>query len=281
MDTPPTTPPVVKSALFIDVENMRYSLRGLYSEDLDAGVLLAHVHRHGAPTVAYAYADFSDQPAALAGTLRAAGVILSDHPLVQRPDGRRKSVADGPMLLGMVQTALVRPDIDHYVLATGDGDFAATASRLRDDFHKVIVVCGIPGAMSQALADAATVVDPLPIADPIGPDLYQAMRFIDWAERQWEYTTYTAIARCLAGPGRPLGPLTRERADAVLRRLLRGNAVRQDAVMRDSVAVRVVRLNRDHPAVGDALKARSRRRDQRRTRGTSIASVAEIPHGVS
>ena len=49
MDTPPTTPPVVKSALFIDVENMRYSLQGLYSEDVRGNSML---HTIGGDTYA-------------------------------------------------------------------------------------------------------------------------------------------------------------------------------------------------------------------------------------
>src|SRR5437773_9175201 len=71
-------------ALFIDFENIRYSMLNIQRREPDPQELIAVARRYGTVMVARAYADWSRQPEAFKGSLTAAMIDRVDCPAKQR-----------------------------------------------------------------------------------------------------------------------------------------------------------------------------------------------------
>src|SRR5512137_120108 len=71
-------------ALFIDFENIRYSLLNVQRREPDPQELIAIARRYGTVMVARAYADWSRQPEPFKGSLTAAMIDRVDCPAKQR-----------------------------------------------------------------------------------------------------------------------------------------------------------------------------------------------------
>src|SRR5439155_10163834 len=71
-------------ALFIDFENIRYSMLNIQRREPDPQELTAVARRYGTVMVARAYADWSRQPEPFKGSLTAAMIDRVDCPAKQR-----------------------------------------------------------------------------------------------------------------------------------------------------------------------------------------------------
>src|SRR5258708_1696921 len=71
-------------ALFIDFENIRYSMLNIQRREPDPQELIAVARRYGTVMVARAYADWSRQPEPYKGSLTAAMIDRIDCPAKQR-----------------------------------------------------------------------------------------------------------------------------------------------------------------------------------------------------
>lgn len=260
-------------ALFIDFENIRYSMLNNYGQEPDPHKLIAKARKYGTVPVAFAYADFSKHPDQYKRRFEAAGVSRVDVPLRVMPGGKEKSSADLIMLLDIVDAVLDRPQITTFVLMTGDGDFVRISARLKNRFGKNVVIAGIPGTISGDLIDSATCADPLEIEEQrMGEQEARYIRLLGWIDEHWETTTFMNIARYIAGPRHPLGPVGLEDAKAVLNSLVRVDVLRQEMVdLEDGATTRAVRLNREHPFVQQVL---AEWQAQAAARGTVEQAVA-------
>src|SRR5947208_8912637 len=70
--------------LFIDFENIRYSMLNIQRREPDPQELIAVARRYGTVMVARAYADWSRQPEPFKGSLTAAMIDRVDCPAKQR-----------------------------------------------------------------------------------------------------------------------------------------------------------------------------------------------------
>ena len=247
-------------ALFIDFENIRYSLLNVQRREPDPQELISIAGRFGTVMVARAYADWGRQPDFFKGSLTAAmidrvdcpakvrerfrqnqnqgqqfyngnqapydrrwrdsGEITTDYgydenrdePVDERelleddedelaagadaemrddgyeqatdemsaaPSERRRqdeaynyqqqnpypqpqpstiitqSTVDLNMLMDIIETVFDRPNINTYVLMSGDRDFTRICARLKHRLNKRVIVCGVPGTVSRDLISAA------------------------------------------------------------------------------------------------------------------------------
>ena len=136
-------------AVFIDFENIRYSLRNIYGGEPDISALMERARKYGNIAVAVAYADFSEHPGWIRRQMDIAGITARDVPLrkVTRDGTERvKSSADIHMVMDVMETVLDRPNINTYLLMSGDSDFIRLVSWLRNRFGKTVVIAGVPGA---------------------------------------------------------------------------------------------------------------------------------------
>ncbi len=145
-------------AVFLDFENIRYSLLNRFQQEPDILALIEKARRYGSIAVAWAYADFNEHPEWVRRQLDVAGIGVRDVPLrrsYRNGVERVKSSADLHMVMDMIETVLDRPHVHTYVLMAGDSDYIRVTTWLRNRFGKRVVVCGVPGAISRDLVVAA------------------------------------------------------------------------------------------------------------------------------
>jgi uncharacterized LabA/DUF88 family protein len=263
-----------KVGLFIDLENLRYELlkRG---REFDPQRLIQKARKYGLVKVAYAYADFTKQPELLQGKFEASMIKRVDVPLRLRDDGRLKSSADLHMVMDIFETVLFNDDIETFILGTGDKDFTRASAMLVNRFGKRVVISGVPGSVSQVLVDSATVVDPIdPEEHGFGELEVRVAGWMDWMSDHWDHPMYMGIVRYLASGSRPIGlSVGEEDIRGVLNVFMRNSIIFQEPMeMPDNQVRQVVRVNRDHPFVQEAV---ARRRKTGAERGYGEQPVGE------
>jgi hypothetical protein len=98
-------------ALFIDFENIRYSMLNIQRREPDPQELIAVARRYGTVMVARAYADWSRQPEPFKGSLTAAMIDRVDCPAKQRDRIRMGTVHySGNQPSGALGTSMLVPD---------------------------------------------------------------------------------------------------------------------------------------------------------------------------
>jgi len=98
-------------ALFIDFENIRYSMLNIQRREPDPQELIAVARRYGTVMVARAYADWSRQPEPFKGSLTAAMIDRVDCPAKQRDRIRTGTVHyTGNQPSGALSTSMFVPD---------------------------------------------------------------------------------------------------------------------------------------------------------------------------
>jgi uncharacterized LabA/DUF88 family protein len=140
-------------ALFIDFDNIRYGYLNTYNCEPEPLELMAKVRDLGRVVTATAYADFTEHPSHFRRTLEVAGITPRDIP--KRNTGSPKSSASMVMLMDIVDCLLDRPDVDTYVLMTGNSDFIRVVTRARHRFGKTVLISGVQGTVSQDLVQSA------------------------------------------------------------------------------------------------------------------------------
>lgn len=162
-------------AVFVDFENIRYSTINSYGREPDPLAWRDKALKYGLMSVARAYADFDQHPPQLRTRLDVAGFELHHYPAKRTSDitGREKiaSRSDLNLVIDIINTALVRPDINTFLLFTGDKDFIRLVTTLRNRLGKRVVICGVPGSVSPDLVIAAGEEDLLEIAQSAEVDI--------------------------------------------------------------------------------------------------------------
>jgi uncharacterized LabA/DUF88 family protein len=146
-------------AVFVDLENIRYSTINSFGREPDPLVWRDKALNYGLMAVARAYADFDQHPSAIRMRLEVAGFEAQHFAAKRTTDsqGRERVVSrsDLNFAVDIINTALARPDIETFLLFTGDKDFIRLVTTLRNRLGRRVVICGIPGSISPDLVTAA------------------------------------------------------------------------------------------------------------------------------
>jgi uncharacterized LabA/DUF88 family protein len=156
-------------ALFIDFDNVRYSLLNERGKEIDPQELMTKAKKYGRVIAAKAYADFSEHPPEFRRSLEVAGIDVRDIP--KGGPGKNRSKKSSPeiaMVLDVFELLLDKPSISTLMLMTGDRDLIRLVTMARHRFGKRVVISGVPETVSRDLAAAADTLDPLvaPIEEP-------------------------------------------------------------------------------------------------------------------
>jgi uncharacterized LabA/DUF88 family protein len=162
-------------AVFVDFENIRYSTINSFGREPDPLTWRDKALEYGLMSVARAYADFDQHPAQARTRLDVAGFEAQHYPAKRTTDsqGREKftSRSDLNLVVDIINTALVRPDIEIFLLLTGDKDFIRLVTTLRNRLGRRVVICGVPGSISPDLVAAAGEEDILEMAQSANVDI--------------------------------------------------------------------------------------------------------------
>lgn len=162
-------------AVFVDFENIRYSTINSFGREPDPLTWRDKALQYGLMSVARAYADFDQHPPQARTRLDVAGFESHHYPAKRTTDshGREKfaSRSDLNLVVDIINTALVRPDIEIFLLFTGDKDFIRLVTTLRNRLGRRVVICGVPGSVSPDLVAAAGEEDMLEMSQSADVDI--------------------------------------------------------------------------------------------------------------
>ncbi len=263
----------IEVGLFIDFENIRYGLMNNFGQEPDPQLLMEKARKYGPVAVAYAYADFTQQPSLYRRKLEVAGITPSDVPR-RSPDVPHKSSADMAMLMDIIDCLLDRPNVGTLVLMTGDSDFIRVTARARHRFGKQVVIAGVPGSVSADLIESADLYDPLrddhlesrPAAERMTPsapgpaqtpeadeiderELVRLLQLILWLDDNRPYMTFGFIRSHALSPHHKLG-FTEDRVTDLLTELKdRSILIEGQLDTDDGRSLRTLELDREDPLV--------------------------------
>ena len=158
-DAKPPSPQAHLSALFVDWENLKYSLREQTGEEPDMPTLVATLRRRvGRLVVARAYADWDDVDYRRTNDvmrLYRLGIDPVYVPTRSSPYSRRiMNSVDVKMTADAVETVFTHPQIEAFVFVSGDHSLLHPLRSLRVRGVKVYVV-GVEGHTSGLLEEQA------------------------------------------------------------------------------------------------------------------------------
>lgn len=240
-------------ALFVDWENIRYSMLNLHGQEPDPIKLRDKALKYGPLVVAKAYADFSEHDG-LRRRLDVAGIEAEHYPL-KLANGRRQSSADLHMVIDIIDTVLDRPQVRTFILMTGDRDFIRIAARLRNRFGKHVVISGVPGSLSHDLVLAGTSDDPIGVTSAHERDRLLIRKIDNYEITRHEgfYPTFSNLSRFLQHP------VNHQLIDPNFVQAKLSQFVTENVLQRQVLTIEldreltVTRLNRNHPLVSEAL----------------------------
>ena len=139
------TPAKSEVAAFVDFENIRYSSINSFGREPDPLAWRDKALKYGLMAVARAYADFDQHPPPVRTRLDVAGFEAQHYPAKRTSDGmgreKIQSRADLNFVIDVINTALTRPDIETFLLFTGDKDFIRLVTTLRNRLGKRTARC--------------------------------------------------------------------------------------------------------------------------------------------
>ncbi|SNY98248.1 LabA-like NYN domain-containing protein [Halomonas sp. hl-4] len=146
---------MVKVAIFIDVQNVYYTVREAYGRNFDYNKFWAKVTANRDVIKAFCYAiDKGDKKQREFQTiLRAIGFDVKLKPFIQRSDGSAKGDWDVGIAIDAMEYA---EQADVIVLVSGDGDFDLLANKIRVKYGKKVEVYGVPKFTATSLMNEAS-----------------------------------------------------------------------------------------------------------------------------
>ena len=142
-------------AIFVDVQNVFYTVRESCGCHFDYRVFWDHVTEGREVVRAIAYAIDRKDPKQIRfqQILESIGFEVKLKPFIQRSDGSAKGDWDVGITLDMIELAT---EVDVAVLASGGGDFDLVVRRLRDAHGVEVEVYGVRKLTAASLIQAAT-----------------------------------------------------------------------------------------------------------------------------
>ncbi len=244
-------------ALFVDFENIRYGMLNQFGTEPDPARLIEKALKYGPVGSATAYADFAQLPGDARHLLERAGISACDVP-------RHAEVGIGvssqmAMAMDVVDCMLDRPAVRTLVFVTGDPDFVRLVTKARHRFGKLVVVIGVPGAVSAELIETADLCDPLegdlglPAtrsgAQPHLPDDVRLLQLVLWLSQNRPYMTFGFIRSHALSPHHGLG-FTEDLVTDILSGFKEtGILIEGQQEAKDGRLLRILTLDRQHPMV--------------------------------
>lgn len=146
---------MTKVAIFVDIQNVYYTVREAYGKNFDYNKFWAQVTAGRDVVAAFCYAiDRGDQKQRdFQNILRAIGFNVKLKPFIQRSDGSAKGDWDVGIALDAMEYA---EQADVIVLVSGDGDFDLLVNKIRVKHGKKVEVYGVPQLTAASLINEAS-----------------------------------------------------------------------------------------------------------------------------
>lgn len=145
----------LRTVVFIDYEAFFWSLYNNYGEKPDLNSFVSDVKKRGKIEKIKVFGDFSKPEIQL--ELDKIRTITSDITNCNNPNkDSTKEYTDFIMLDHLYQAHFSQPEIQQYILVTGDGHFSSIATFLRTYKDKIVGIYGVKGSVSAHLVNCAS-----------------------------------------------------------------------------------------------------------------------------
>lgn len=149
-----------KIAIFVDVQNIYYTVKQKFNAHFDYNQFWSKVSRDGKISKAFAYAIDRGDPKQLQfqNILRGIGFELKLKPYISRSDGSAKGDWDVGITLDLMEYA---KDVDQVILLSGDGDFDMVVDKIKEKFNVKVSVFGVRELTADSLINSADYFVPI------------------------------------------------------------------------------------------------------------------------
>ncbi|MDD2211683.1 MAG: NYN domain-containing protein [Clostridia bacterium] len=145
----------LRTVVFIDYEAYFWGLYNEHGEKPDLASFINDVKKRGNIEKIKVFGDFSKPE--IECELDKIRTITSDITNCNNPNRfSKKDYADFIMLDHIYQTELSQPDLQQYILVTGDGHFSSVATFLKTYKDKIVGIYGVEGSLSKQLVNCAS-----------------------------------------------------------------------------------------------------------------------------
>jgi len=229
-------------AVFIDLENLRYSLLNLYGQEPNFQSVVEKAKKYGRPSVMRAYADFSEHPPNLRQQLHIAGVeaINVNVKRMKRPGDTRgiervKNAADMILALDAILEAAdadASSKVKTFLLVTGDADYIKLVTQLRNRYGQKVVIAGVQGAIGADLVSSADSEDHIEAVRPEPVDTQQLktaiVKMIKKGCSPLKYWTVGIIDQWCQSTRQAIPGTAKEKRDAIHELLEEGTLIKSE-----------------------------------------------------
>jgi hypothetical protein len=177
---------LLATVVFCDYEYWFWSLYNQYGEKPDVSKVIHQIKKHGKLIDVYFFGDFTSE---LMQKEREKLRRIANN-IIDCASNNKKDYTDFIMLDNIYQTILKRPDIEQYILITGDGHFHSAAAFLKNFVDKPVGVIAVKGSFSEQLKNTASWHYELTPNNPSGQFRPNVLQSIDWAERKGYAPTF-------------------------------------------------------------------------------------------
>lgn len=235
-------------ALFIDFEYFVYGAENERMAPPAPARLMERAAEYGSVAAAKAFGQ-NDVLDRYRQELRAASIeaILC----TSTGGANKKNVTDFYMLDSIYQTAYTQGHIHHYILVTGDGDFASVLAYLRYRLQKNTIVMAYADSVSPELkTEDHKFVELKRVAKETWPEEEQIklIRFVHSGQSLGKLITLTSTARVYKSGG-----ATEDERREQIARMIQNGVFEQRVEEHGGGPIRLLYLNYSHPLVQKAL----------------------------
>ena len=145
----------MKTAIFIDVQNIYYTTRDTFKRSFDYKHFWNHIESKDEIIKAIAYAtDKGDErQQKFQYALRSIGFNVKLKPFISRADGSSKGDWDVGITIDILESA---DQVEKIVLLSGDGDFDLLVQKVKDKYGCIVDIYGVKELTANSLIDAAS-----------------------------------------------------------------------------------------------------------------------------
>ena len=150
--------PYQRVGIFVDVQNLYYSAKNLYSSRVNFAKILERAVSGRQLIRAIAYVVKAEEPLeqTFFDALEKAGFEVKIKELQIFPGGAKKADWDVGIVIDMIRLS---PKIDAIVLVSGDGDYTSAVEFLKNQGHRVEVMAFGKSTSSKLIAEADEFID--------------------------------------------------------------------------------------------------------------------------
>ena len=145
----------MKTAIFIDVQNIYYTTRDTFRRSFNYRIFLQDIEKEHNIIKIFAYAidRKNEKQQKFQYALRSMGIDVKLKPYISRLDGTNKGDWDVGITIDILDYA---KKVEKIILLSGDGDFDLLACKVIDTYECIFDVYGVNELSANSLKESAT-----------------------------------------------------------------------------------------------------------------------------